>query len=429
MIPALIDTLIEIRDALLGDLPMSSIEILKQIPHSVSQGWDPIARSIIKPADWHVPDAEKILTPALMDPGYDGGKSTQLDAALLLETELNKLQNDYTDFRLAVVRFRETGAPILGGIRKNENAPGASTAKIAGLYALYQLLYEMTLLAVELSITKISTLQRAANAVWARKGFKNNAAGNRLPRLSRLFKFYTSDFATIYRGRVGIVVKDHFGLSGSGPKLFFNEYILEKLWPDSLPPPRDEAPGFSGGEKAGLLIRYVGYAYVASVMIQSGLFRPDPVAGIWVKWDYNGRDLPDTGAWPDTENPIRTLPSVQNITAKSVADFLTLLVQGRLVNQSASTEMLDILARGPCECNFHGSQLRSTNDLVVIANKCGIENAADIYNDAMVVQTDDAAATKSVIVALANNRPLADDLEREYMDIFNQIDHAIQTVS
>ena len=128
MIPALIDTLIEIRDALLGDLPMSSIEILKQIPHSVSQGWDPVARSIIKPADWHVPDAEKILTPALMDPGYDGGKSTQLDAALLLETELNKLQNDYTDFRLAVVRFRAKTGFACSSCFRRRGGPKTSAA-------------------------------------------------------------------------------------------------------------------------------------------------------------------------------------------------------------------------------------------------------------------------------------------------------------
>ena len=407
MIAGLIETLTLVRDAMLGFLPMNSMEILKQIPHPVPQGWDAVTQLIIKAADWGVPDDQKILSRTLMDPGYDPAASDRLRTMINNDPLIDDLANRYTSLRMAVVAFPPGGAPVLGTIRPNENAPGASTAKIAALYALYQLLYEMSKLAVDNSLGTIPALQRKANEVWAATGFTNNSSRTRLPRLNLLFEFYDEDMVEVYRGAPPKPVSDLFGLFDSSPRLFFKKDILKLLWRDESVPRTGDVVGFSHGNGPGLLFRYLGFAYVASVMINSGLFDigGGPFgAGIWVKSDFNG------GSWPNDENPnpvqktkdgrvIRPgLPSIQNITAKSVADFFVLLSQGRLVNQAASDEMLLILGEGGCIRNVDDATLLA-DKLGVIAAKCGYDG--DINNDALLLQ-DRETASQYVIVLLGN---------------------------
>jgi hypothetical protein len=409
----LIATLELARDALLGQLPINSIEILKAIPHPVPgymDNSDPSGPRWVDAADWHVPDDQKGLRPALMDPCYDSAASSQLGTAISTDSVLGDLKTRYSTFRLGIVRLRGAKPPIFGGVRPDENAPAGSTAKISGLYALYQLLYEMSLLTKELSIRTISELQRAANPIWKGKGFKNNSSANRLPRLSRLFDFYDVDTIKIHGNRREVSINDHFSFFSSGPKLFFTKAVLEILRSDPGQPDDGHAPGFSNRERAGLLIRDIGYAYVASVMIQSGLFNPDvnPLgAGIWVRCDYNN------GLWDDSENPRPRLPGgIQNITARSVTDFFTLLLQRRLVNQSASDEMMQILNQGGCVYIFDKDRMAGApNQLTVIASKCGVVESENIYNDAMAVT--DPFGTQSVIVVLATQKALMEELDSE----------------
>ena len=407
MIAGLIDTLTLVRDAMLGLLPMNSIEILKQIPHPVPQGWDAVSQSIIKAADWSIPDDQKILSRTLMDPGYDPVASDQLRTMINNDPLIADLKNRFTSLRMAAVAFPPGGAPVIGTIRPDENAPGASTAKIAGLYALYQLLYEMSKLAVDNSLGTIPALQRKANEVWAATGFTNNRQLTRLPQLNLLFQFYDEQTVEVYRGAPPKPVSDLFGLFDSTPRLFFKKDILKLLWRDESAPRTDDVVGFSHGNSPGLLFRYLGFAYVASVMVQSGLFDPSTGpfgAGIWVRNDFNKR------SWSNDENPIPVqqikdgtvtrpgLPSIQNITAKSVADFLVLLSQGRLVNHAASDEILLILGEGGCIRNVDDATLIA-DKLGVIAAKCGYDR--DINNDALLLQDRETAA-RYVIVLLGN---------------------------
>jgi hypothetical protein len=413
MTPELIETLVAVRDALLGHLPVNSIEILRQIAHPVP-GFRKQNGNWVDASAWTVSDDQKVLAPGLMDPWYDPVKSASFDTAI------KALGPDFPTLKTAVVSLKNIYAPVIGEIDSNVDAPGASTAKVAGLYALFQLLYEMTKLAKDKSLTTISALKHEATALWAPKGFANNAASNRLPKLDALFNFHPFGDASVRIFRtVDSPIVDYFDMFdpvAASPKLFFTKRILEILWPKPGGAPGGGADGFSAGEQAGLLFRHIGYAYVASVMLQSGLFQWDGASsghGIWVRCDYNNR------TWKRSENPLPGFSSIQNITARSVADFFVLLMQRRLVNEKASNEMIRILDVGGCFSIFDPDRLDN-----VIASKCGF--VSDIANDAMVLE--DPVASKYVVVAVTRNRSLATTLQTRQDDFFRRIKAAIAAI-
>lgn len=105
--------------------------------------------------------------------------------------------------------------------------------------------------------------------------------------------------------------------------------------------------------------------------------------------------------------------SIQNITARSVADFFVLLMQKRLVNEKASDEMMQILNEGGCVYIFDKDRMAGPpNQLTVIASKCGVLDPPDnVYNDAMAVT--DPFGTQSVIVVLATQKALMEELDSE----------------
>jgi hypothetical protein len=412
MIPELIGTLVAVRDALLGRLPINSIEILRQIPHPVP-GYRKQDGTWVDAFAWPVSNDQKVLTPGLMDPWYDPVKRASFDTAI------KALGRDFPTLKTAIVSLKSIYAPVIGEIDSNVDAYGASTAKVACLYALFQLLYEMTKLARDKSLTTIPALQRETNALWTAKGFANNAASDRLPKLDVLFDFHPFANASVRIFRtVDSPIVDYFGMFdpvAAAPKLFFTKRILEILWPRPGPP-TGGAEGFSAGEQAGLLFRYMGYAYVASVMLQSGLFKWDGASsgeGIWVRCDYNG------GTWEPSENPLPGFSSIQNITARSVADFFVLLMQKRLLNELASREMIKILDVGGCFSIFNPNTLDN-----VIASKCGFVD--DIANDALVLE--DPVASQYVVVTVTKNRSLATKLRRKQNQFFTRIKAAIAAI-
>jgi len=85
------------------------------------------------------------------------------------------------------------------------------------------------------------------------------------------------------------------------------------------------------------IVRDVGFLYIASTLLQSGLYDTDRGGGLWLGADYWG------GKW-------RGAPgggSAQSATAGSLAAFMTLLGQDRLVSPQASTEMRSLLKKEP----------------------------------------------------------------------------------
>jgi hypothetical protein len=92
------------------------------------------------------------------------------------------------------------------------------------------------------------------------------------------------------------------------------------------------------------IIRDVGYLYMASTLLQSGLYDTNRNGGLWLSADYWGRCWNISGrCW---NGPLGR-GFVQNATAGSLAAFMTLLAQKRLVNPSASAQMCMLMKKAP----------------------------------------------------------------------------------
>ena len=91
----------------------------------------------------------------------------------------------------------------------------------------------------------------------------------------------------------------------------------------------------SSNQCATAAIQKVGFPYIASCVWESGLYDPDMGGGLWVGKSYGGKN----DYW--RRDPVNNLS--HGATAVSLAKLLTLLAEGRLVDQQSSKEMLQIL--------------------------------------------------------------------------------------
>ena len=92
------------------------------------------------------------------------------------------------------------------------------------------------------------------------------------------------------------------------------------------------------------IIRDVGYLYMASTLLQSGLYDTNRNGGLWLSADYWGRCWNISGrCW---SGPLGR-GFVQNATAGSLAAFMTLLLQGALVSRDASVGMQRLMKKAP----------------------------------------------------------------------------------
>lgn len=85
------------------------------------------------------------------------------------------------------------------------------------------------------------------------------------------------------------------------------------------------------------IVRDVGFLYIASTLLQSGLYDTNRNGGLWLGADY----------WRSSwRGPLRR-GSAQSATAGSLGAFMTLLVQKRLVSPRASGEMRFLMQKVP----------------------------------------------------------------------------------
>jgi hypothetical protein len=96
---------------------------------------------------------------------------------------------------------------------------------------------------------------------------------------------------------------------------------------------------------SGSCILDVGYLYIASALMQSGLFAPDRGGGFWLSAPYPG--VNHAVLWIESPMPIHedvpgrvnTSKHYQVASAVAGASFMTLLAQNKLVSPHASEEM------------------------------------------------------------------------------------------
>jgi hypothetical protein len=92
------------------------------------------------------------------------------------------------------------------------------------------------------------------------------------------------------------------------------------------------------------IVRDVGFPYIASTLLQSGLYNTNRNGGLWLSADYWGACWKHGGkCW---SGPLGR-GFLQSATAGSLAAFMTLLAQNRLVNPAASAEMRMLMKKEP----------------------------------------------------------------------------------
>lgn len=114
----------------------------------------------------------------------------------------------------------------------------------------------------------------------------------------------------------------------------------------------------------------VGFHYIASTLIQTGLFDRNRNGGLWLGADYVNtiwRGAPGGG-------------NAQSATAGSLVAFMTLLAQGALVSQPASDQMVKMMTKPPPVFSGSGSfflQGLTSRPPTRVVSKIGLMDGAD----------------------------------------------------
>ena len=323
-----------------------------------------VPRNCNSSSTWTSEAASKDMSPTKMTPGFISNDQisfdTTLDEALidLIVTKYPSLlapesvrqrqasKNDKVRVALVDLTGNKICRPGYAGWGSTVSMPGASTAKIAVFYASHQLLFDLRELARVNSIRKTADLIQKTNDVWKNLTCK--------PDLKWLFAFDES--------------KNPIGVQPSSSlQTHLLNIVNEK----------------DGTRMASELFLRVGFDYMASVLVQSGLRHPHR-EGLWVggtfctgprtaKHDPRCHTVSAAGCpkgqdrviW--AKDPLKIHRNV--LTALSVATFFTLLAQGRLVTESLSTEIERLLKNA---CSFIRRALPTAT---IRAAKCGLAGA------------------------------------------------------
>lgn len=161
------------------------------------------------------------------------------------------------------------------------------------------------------------------------------------------------------------------------------------------------------------VVRDLGHLYIASTLIQSGLYDSNRKGGLWLGADYA------RGAWSTP------LAGLQSSTAGSLAAFMTLLVKKRLVSNAASDEMQSLMhklpLRNPGTGSWFGNSLNKLkpSGLKTVLAKVGLAGGG--ADDLAYIERDvDLGGGKNkrlCYVAVGLRASRGTDLERLILDL------------
>jgi hypothetical protein len=312
------------------------------------------------------------MDPARMKPGYIAETEP---ARQSLQKALTKLVKDQygaaiaptLHFRLALVDLTEAKhhAPVFAGFSAfngDANVEAGSLAKILALYALFQLRFDLNTFAKAQNILSAATLQTEISKQWTKAGL------TAVPALKSLFRFVE---------KAGTPVVAEIKIN---PQIHHND-----------------------AARAAILA--LGFEYIGSVALQSGLY-DETQGGLWLNAAY----LKPKVTW--TTSPFPKLAR-HNVTALSAATYFTLLAQGRLADQQTSNDIAAVLKDVKCMDN---GLLDGINTLPGIvkpsANKCGILDDGT-FHEAVHVQRQVPSGRKlEYVVGLLTQEPPALDFPK-----------------
>lgn len=292
-------------------------------PHVLLDHLDAAGTSVVAGTVAATPAAQKTTF-------YDASQaSTTRDA--LLQGELDAILNKPVykriakDIAVSVVDLAgpHKFAPRYAAHNDRMNFYAASTAKVNGMLAAYQLLADAKDFLVRTpGIGTMADLAAGMRSEWRAGGIRS---------------------------------KDHPDIENvlalnPGPPVAIG------LRPDLLARFAQISHGNENGSTAIVLLNF---PFVASTLLAHGLFSPADKSGLWSRKTFGAifwrnwnaaptakpreRDLPNWGR----ENPYPGLPS-DSVSAAAITQFLVLAAQGRLIDRASSSAMLNHLRTGGC---------------------------------------------------------------------------------
>ena len=305
-----------------------------------------------------------VMRPAGMSPGYVLPSDPRRQA---LQKALDALlQSTYVDaiavpvnLRIGLVDLTDARhhTPVFAGHwawGQGTNMEAGSLAKILALYAVFQLRFDLDTVAAQQNITKADALLSTVKATWKKEGLTSQ------PDVQKLFTLVEQPGQPV----VARLRKVH---------------DIHHNW------------------VARDLIVNLGFGFIGSVALQSGLF--DPAAGgLWLNAAYNE---PAVTWW---SSPFPKLHR-HNATALATATFFTLLAQGRLVNEATSREIGDVLRKWLCMGNGPLDGIKSLGGVQgARPNKCGLLKPF-FHEGAHVTRKVSASKTLSYAFGVLSRRP------------------------
>ena len=239
-------------------------------------------------------------------------------------------------------RWFDPALALWGGTYPTE---GASIGKVLVVYALFQLRFDLRVLAFLKHVTNPTELRKAARESW-----RGMLRPEDQPMLDALFGWAAWD--------------------GKPDNLDFNERTKVRL---------RAAIACNDDCAMGRLMVQVGFSFIGSVAFQSGLWEPLGPGGLWLSATFAGKALVEKKCPPPescagvnrswSQDPYRTRKPLfhHNATALALAKFYTLLSQFRLVDQRSSLEIMYLLGEGCVSGPFHKAIAT-----VAVASKCGV---------------------------------------------------------
>lgn len=272
---------------------------------------------------------------------------------------------------LALVDVTDPAAPVLAGIRAEDTVFIASMAKIAALYAAFELRKRLqdAISGVPVA-TPVPAIIAQVKKTWQplldTQKPKNAAAFTGFPNLTDIFDITPSGsswsvtFTT--KGDINTLAdKEGAGWPLLNGKFGFKELLLLMA-------------SFSNNDAAARCITTLSYEYINAALVEAGLYE-NGKGGLWLAAPYPhkpGAALTET-LWmqePLNKDP-NTTRRYQVSSAKAAATMFTLLAQRKLVDATPSDEMLDFLQAGTNDF-VRNALANASRDVNSIRTKIGV---------------------------------------------------------
>jgi hypothetical protein len=309
------------------------------------------------------------------------------------------------DLTVALVDLTDPSAPVYAGIRDEDTIFIASMAKIAALYAAFELRKQLqdAISAVPTSVPVadlIAEVRRTWQPLLDATKPNDRAAFNGFPSLSEIFDITPSgsswsvqfttkgDIATLADGELAEwpVLKGKFG---------FKE-LLELM------------ARFSNNDASARCITALSYEYIHGALTNGGFYN-QATGGLWLGAPYPhkpGAALTEAlWAAEPLSNERNQSRKYQTGSARAAATMFTLLGQGKLVDAAASGEMLDMLNTGTNDF-IKNALTDASRDVNSIRTKIGVIDKS-YWSQTSLVERNLVDHGKPIryVISILNNTP------------------------